>query len=546
MRLPPRTRWDLSPVGHPIWWAALALLVGNDHVLKHAGLLPGWLTGKLSDFAFLIVAPVLLGALLPVGLRLRRALAVLAVGGLFAAAKLSPAVSDALVRALRHAGIAWRLWPDPTDLVALSVLPVAARLMRGRTVGVGLGRRLRERAGVLLGALACVATSAPPSYPHAPFLLNAAPDAASVRITWLLRAIPCAEVSPADPTATDLPADLAPTVAASLTPGDLDDPIEADPQRGQVAALDGAPPPGTSPVGQCMANMWWGAGNQCVGAILESPPAAPVLMVARAHWSVSGQDSGFFSCDSPPAPTSACSATLDPARDPGPDAVTLTSAGGALQFVAGAHVRLAPVDLDAIAARTAPPGNCRALRDRYQALLQPPACAADGDCVAVPNLAIPGAPSPCGVDTTLAGARVLADLGAAWSAGCAVGANTVCSTSQPAVCRSGACAPACPGEDLPFCPGPCSGADGLAGSPCTGADPTCARPDGLNCACVDGRTACDVPRPLSPTCPLACNDWSGGGTYVGGRVVHPSLDGGASDGGAPDGGAVIPDAGSRD
>ena len=36
---------------HPLWLGSLALLVLNDHVLKGAGLLPGVLTGKLSDFA---------------------------------------------------------------------------------------------------------------------------------------------------------------------------------------------------------------------------------------------------------------------------------------------------------------------------------------------------------------------------------------------------------------------------------------------------------------------------------------------------------------
>src|SRR5690606_12557634 len=37
------------PLRHPRFWAALALLVVNDHALKGAGVLPGALTGKLSD-----------------------------------------------------------------------------------------------------------------------------------------------------------------------------------------------------------------------------------------------------------------------------------------------------------------------------------------------------------------------------------------------------------------------------------------------------------------------------------------------------------------
>jgi hypothetical protein len=48
-----------------LWWAALALLIINDNLLKGHGVVPGWLTGKLSDFAFLVVAPVVFAALLP-------------------------------------------------------------------------------------------------------------------------------------------------------------------------------------------------------------------------------------------------------------------------------------------------------------------------------------------------------------------------------------------------------------------------------------------------------------------------------------------------
>jgi hypothetical protein len=53
-----------NPLESPFWWLALVTLLLNDHVLKTAGVLPGVLTGKLSDFAGLVVAPVLLVALL--------------------------------------------------------------------------------------------------------------------------------------------------------------------------------------------------------------------------------------------------------------------------------------------------------------------------------------------------------------------------------------------------------------------------------------------------------------------------------------------------
>ncbi|HVH41981.1 MAG TPA: hypothetical protein VM925_06545 [Labilithrix sp.] len=45
-------------IGHPAVLGAIATLVSNDHVLKHAH--PSWLTGKLSDAAGLFFFPVLL------------------------------------------------------------------------------------------------------------------------------------------------------------------------------------------------------------------------------------------------------------------------------------------------------------------------------------------------------------------------------------------------------------------------------------------------------------------------------------------------------
>jgi hypothetical protein len=54
-------------LGSPAFWVALAVLALNDHYLEGAGLVPGWLTGKLSDFAGLVVAP--LGACAMLGAR---------------------------------------------------------------------------------------------------------------------------------------------------------------------------------------------------------------------------------------------------------------------------------------------------------------------------------------------------------------------------------------------------------------------------------------------------------------------------------------------
>src|SRR5262245_21857004 len=90
----------------PIPLLAALVLAINDHVLKRAHVLPGWLTGKLSDVAGLFVASIL-------GVTLARAVAgwrgrsvprdghlalavIVAIAGGFAAIKLSPAVNAAV------------------------------------------------------------------------------------------------------------------------------------------------------------------------------------------------------------------------------------------------------------------------------------------------------------------------------------------------------------------------------------------------------------------------------------------------------------------
>lgn len=117
-----------SVLVHPLPIGALALLVINDHLLKAAW--PGLVTGKLSDFAGLIVAPLLLTELLlllrvPSGKAL--VIGVLVVGAAFALIKtLAPAsalyvaFSSGLLLPFGRAAANAR---DPTDLVALVVLP---------------------------------------------------------------------------------------------------------------------------------------------------------------------------------------------------------------------------------------------------------------------------------------------------------------------------------------------------------------------------------------------------------------------------------------
>lgn len=533
------SRWrllpsDLAPLGSPLWWLALAVLLVNDHFLKGRRIVPGWLTGKLSDFAFLVVAPVVLAALLPARLRGRRPLAVLAVVGVYLAADLSPAFSAWLVALATRFGMAWKLWPDPTDLIALAILPVTLHLLYASPQRVAdlrrlprtgsdanLARRLRERAGVLLGAAACLATSAPPTTRGAPFLLNATSAAETVKVTWVLRRLDSTFPCPAPATLTD-----------TLIPGDLDDPRTMTLTSGQVAALDGPPPAGVSPVGTCVASGWNGSPmGECVAAIFEVPGLDPVLMVTRERWTGFSESGGCSS--SPPAPL--CQPTLNPASDPGPDALSIREVNGARRFVAGASVQIAPVDPAAIAARVPAAGGCRGLRDSYHDLLAKAACTTNADCTGQQGLHLPGDPGACGIHVGTGQAADLADLDRRWRESCLTEYPSCDRYPQPAVCRNGTCAAACPGVEVPPCPAPCGDRSVGGGRPsCLGIPIQCKQSDGRICSCEDGADTCHAAEPAAPGCMLSCVDYPGGG-FLG----APPTDGGvATDGAANADGAT--------
>lgn len=140
---------------HPAPLAAVALLVLNDHALKGAGLFPAWLTGKLSDFAGLLFFPLLCTACadclllvaaragLRVDFSLRRwkiGAAAALTGLLFAAIKLWEPAAAALAGVLSALGFDATIVADPTDLVALAILPIPLLLARREIARVPLGR----------------------------------------------------------------------------------------------------------------------------------------------------------------------------------------------------------------------------------------------------------------------------------------------------------------------------------------------------------------------------------------------------------------------
>lgn len=475
--------FDLAALAHPAWWVALAVLLVNDNLLKGRGIVPGWLTGKLSDLAFVVLAPTLFAAILPRALPGRRAFALVSTIGLYVGADLSRAVSDGFVAAMARVGVRARLWPDVTDLVALALLPLTIHLMRRPARHEESRRRfVQQRIGVIVGAAACIATSAPLGYEHQPFLFNATAGPKTVRVTWVLGQLPC---------------DLPETVAASLTPSDLDDPRSFDLESGQVAALDGLPATGVSPVGVCTTRSTprYEQDTWCAGAILEADGAAPVLMVARRSWE-EHDGGGFFSCQNAPSPISRCQPHLPPTSNPGPDAISLNVVDGQLRFVdvstfaapmlgrpgtvppmrQNANVRIAPIDLAAVAARPPAPDGCRSLRDDYKTLITSPTCAVDLDCLGRAGVPIAGA-ATCEIAVNAGAAAMIEELREKWSASCQPSDAAPCTAlPQPAVCRDGHCAPVCPGVALPACP----------------------------------RTL-----PASAACPLACVDPPGGGTFQG-------------------------------
>lgn len=151
---------DARPRGlaHPTPLAALAVLALNDHVLKGAGVLPGWLTGKLSDFAGLALFPVLLTAIVELHPRAPRRLlvalgATLATGLTFSLLKTWPAAN----------ALANRAWGtvvlDPTDLVALPALGLALHHLLAPPARPA--PRVVQAVVVLAAAAASLATSAP-------------------------------------------------------------------------------------------------------------------------------------------------------------------------------------------------------------------------------------------------------------------------------------------------------------------------------------------------------------------------------------------------
>ncbi|MFC7483570.1 hypothetical protein ACFQX7_31100 [Luedemannella flava] len=161
----------LAWLTHPVTVVATVVLLLNDHVWKAAQ--PGFLTGKLSDAAGLLVAPPLVAVVLgdrpspPAGRVAGVAIAVTGAG--FVAVKVSPLVAGWASAVWSVANGPSRVLVDPTDLVALPALGLAWLAWRSaaRRLTVAGWARLAAVLVVLPTATLAVAATSAPEYPTA-------------------------------------------------------------------------------------------------------------------------------------------------------------------------------------------------------------------------------------------------------------------------------------------------------------------------------------------------------------------------------------------
>jgi len=133
-------------------FVAAFLLVLNDHVLKGAGILPGAITGKVSDVCGLFVLPIVIARFAGIESKRGRSAICAACTVAFILVKTTP-FGNAIYRAVLGPTLI-----DPTDLIALPSALAAYFAME----------MSKDRVSLLLAAIGCVATSAPrpPNDPH--------------------------------------------------------------------------------------------------------------------------------------------------------------------------------------------------------------------------------------------------------------------------------------------------------------------------------------------------------------------------------------------
>ncbi|MFI6297676.1 hypothetical protein ACIBEJ_39210 [Nonomuraea sp. NPDC050790] len=231
---------------HPATLAAALVLLINDHVLKE--LWPGFVTGKLSDLAGLVVAAPLVSLVFA-----RRAdlAATVLTGVVFALVKTTGTGAELASHAWTLVAGPSRILADPTDLLALPALGLAWRIRRHEAP-----RRWTAVVGVPLAVLAVGATGpvgGPPSADNV-YLSdggimvvgswgadNHSPDGR----TW--RTLPPANPAPETPTTPRNTTELTPTDAQPTDARPTDArPTDARPTDAVESEPTGAKPTGAA------------------------------------------------------------------------------------------------------------------------------------------------------------------------------------------------------------------------------------------------------------------------------------------------------------
>jgi hypothetical protein len=143
-----------------VFLPCLLVLALNDHFLKDG--YPGWLTGKLSDFAGLLIFPLFLAYLFP---GQSRAMPLLT--GLFFLFWKSPLSTSCIDCYNTFAPIGLTRTVDYSDLLALAVLPLSYHLIRHIDrfrISGSICQHLKSQYLILPCSLVFMSTSPPLSY----------------------------------------------------------------------------------------------------------------------------------------------------------------------------------------------------------------------------------------------------------------------------------------------------------------------------------------------------------------------------------------------
>ena len=157
----------------PLFIFSVSLMILNDHMLKGAGILPQNITGKLSDFAFLFFVPVVVAFLFRVKTIKGLSISYLSVALLFSAINISKLFSQGVEALFNVPLIPLALWPDPTDLIALTILPCSIVFLLSKKPHMYAQPVRYLHFGVVLVCLTtCVATSPARRPTHEPIYMS--------------------------------------------------------------------------------------------------------------------------------------------------------------------------------------------------------------------------------------------------------------------------------------------------------------------------------------------------------------------------------------